>query len=171
MMRKTIIGKYLLSALLMMTSGLVPYTAQADRGGHHGEGKGRQQYYYEDSHKHKHHERGRKHSERRYYPDEVVIVQQPVSPGLNINLNFGSVRPMAIDYGVTGYSRLPPGIAKQVIVGRPLPPGIAKRRLPRHFESRLPVYDGYEWRMSGRDLVLMAISTAVVVKVIEDVFE
>nr|ELR5113183.1 hypothetical protein [Providencia stuartii] len=170
-MKQTTISKYLLSALLMMSSGLLPYTAQADPKGHHGEGNGRQKNYYENSHNHKHNERGKKHHEKRYYPNEVIVVQQPVLPGFNINLNFGSVRPIAVDYGMTGYSRLPPGIAKQVIVGRPFPPGIAKRRLPRHFESRLPVYDGYEWRMSGRDLVLMAIGTAVVVKVIEDVFE
>lgn len=171
MMGQTTISKYLLSALVMMSSGLLPYTAQADPRGQHGQGNGRQQYDYKDSYKDKHHDRRKKDHEKRYYPNEVIVVQQPVSPGFNINLNFGSVRPIAVDYGVTGYSRLPPGIAKQVIVGRPLPPGIAKRRLPRHFESRLPVYDGYEWRMSGRDLVLMAISTAVVVKVIEDVFE
>ncbi len=78
---------------------------------------------------------------------------------------------LAIEYGLTGYQGLPPGIAKQVSRGKPLPPGIAKKSLPAGFTSQLPVYVGYEWKISGRDLLLVAVGTAIVAEVIENVFE
>ena len=35
----------------------------------------------------------------------------------------------------------------------------------------LPVIDGHEWRISGTDLVLIALGTLLVVEILEDVFE
>lgn len=89
----------------------------------------------------------------------------------NFNVSFGYVRPLAIEYGLTGYKGLPPGIAKQIGRGKPLPPGIAKKVLPREFISQLPVYVGYEWQVSGRDLLLVAVGTAIIAEIIENVFE
>lgn len=93
------------------------------------------------------------------------------SSDASFNVSFGYARSLAIENGLTGYKGLPPGIAKQVSRGKPLPPGIAKKRLPSGFVSRLPVYVGYEWKISGRDLILVAIGTAIVAEIIEGVFE
>lgn len=65
---------------------------------------------------------------------------------------------------------LPPGIAKNLARGKPLPPGIA-----RHFDSRLtsrlPHYEGYEWRQVGRDVVLVAIASGIVYEVLRNVLD
>jgi Ni/Co efflux regulator RcnB len=37
--------------------------------------------------------------------------------------------------------------------------------------ARLPRYDGYEWRIYGSDLVLVATATAVIADVLFDVFD
>jgi Ni/Co efflux regulator RcnB len=65
---------------------------------------------------------------------------------------------------------LPPGIAKNLARGKPLPPGIAKRYLPPGLLGRLPPRPGYEWVAVGRDIVLIAIATGIVVDVLSDVF-
>lgn len=158
---------YTLAVVLAFSGGLLSYGALADSGGHHGKGNN----FHQKKNHDKPHKKPKGHHSPYRAPSNVIVVQQPVVSSLTINLNFGSVRPIAVDNGITGYGQLPYGIAKQVIIGRPLPPGIAKRRLPRHFESRLPAYEGYEWRMSGRDLMLLAVGSAVVIKVIENVFE
>lgn len=77
----------------------------------------------------------------------------------------------AIDSGVGGYAALPPGIRKNLARGKPLPPGIAKKLVPGPLLSRLPRYDGYEWRVAGTDLILIAIGTAVVADILYDVFD
>jgi hypothetical protein len=67
-------------------------------------------------------------------------------------------------------SALPPGIAKNLARGKPLPPGIAK-----NFDSRvvgqLPRYDGYEWKQTGTDVVLVAIATGIVYEVLRNVLD
>lgn len=65
---------------------------------------------------------------------------------------------------------LPPGIAKNLARGKPLPPGIAKRYLPPGLLGRLPPRPGYEWVAVGRDVVLIAIATGIVVDILSDVF-
>lgn len=76
-----------------------------------------------------------------------------------------------MNYGLVGYQALPPGIAKNVVRGKPLPPGIAKKTLPASMINDLPYYPGYEWRAVGDDLVLVALSTAIVTSVINGVFD
>ena len=61
--------------------------------------------------------------------------------------------------------------AKNVVRGKPLPPGIAKKTLPASMINDLPYYPGYEWRAVGDDLVLVALSTAIVTSVINGVFD
>ena len=80
-------------------------------------------------------------------------------------------RALAVNYGLVGYQALPPGIAKNVARGKPLPPGIAKKTLPASMINDLPYYPGYEWRAVGDDLVLVALSTAIVTAVINGVFD
>jgi Ni/Co efflux regulator RcnB len=71
--------------------------------------------------------------------------------------------------GLAG-SSLPPGIAKNYARGKPLPPGIAKKMLPTDLLVRLPQRPGYEYRIVGRDVVLVAIATEIVVDILIDVF-
>ncbi|EOI7706956.1 anti-virulence regulator CigR family protein [Providencia vermicola] len=167
MMEKLKMGRCTLSILLM----IIPYSVQADARNHQWEGHSHHQYYDDRPHKHKYKEHRKHPNAPRYYPNYGMIIPSPAIPVLSVNLNVASIRPIAIDYGITGYSRLPPKMARQIIVGQPLPAGIGRHHLPRGFVSQLPVYEGYEWRISGRDLLLVAVSTAVVVKVIQDVFE
>lgn len=87
------------------------------------------------------------------------------------DVSFSFARGLAVDYGFTGYKGLPPGIAKNLARGKPLPPGIAKRAVPQSMLGRLPYYPGYEWRIVGDDLVLIALSTAVVTAIINGVFD
>ncbi|MEO1827243.1 MAG: anti-virulence regulator CigR family protein [Pseudomonas sp.] len=63
---------------------------------------------------------------------------------------------------------LPPGIRKNLARGKPLPPGIAKQLDPR-LVSRLPHYDGYEWRQIDGDVVLAEITTGIIESIIYDV--
>ena len=82
---------------------------------------------------------------------------------ITVNLSRDRARSLAHNYGLTGYRSLPPGIAKNLARGKPLPPGIAKKMVPQ--------YPGYEWRIAGDDLVLVALSTAIVASVINGVFD
>lgn len=90
---------------------------------------------------------------------------------VSVNVTYDKVRPFALNYGLTGYQSLPPGIAKNLVRGKPLPPGIAKKAVPASLLGLLPSYPGYEWRIVGDDLVLVALSTAIIASVINGVFE
>ena len=87
------------------------------------------------------------------------------------DINFSLARNLAVNHGLVDYQSLPPGIAKKVARGKPLPPGIAKKTLPPSMINELPYYPGYEWRAVGDDLVLIALSTAIVTAVINGVFD
>lgn len=87
------------------------------------------------------------------------------------DISFSTARQLAVNYGLTGYDSLPPGIAKNLARGKPLPPGIAKKTVPASMRDSLPYYPGYEWRIVGDDLVLIALSTAVVTAIINGVFD
>lgn len=63
---------------------------------------------------------------------------------------------------------LPPGIAKNLARGKPLPPGIA-RKFDDRLLSRLPYYEGYEWRQVGRDVVLVTLATGIVYEILRNV--
>lgn len=96
---------------------------------------------------------------------------------VNVNLNgpsidIGRVRiVLGENRNLIGSTRaLPPGIAKNLARGKPLPPGIAK-----NFDSRLlgqlPRYDGYEWKQTGTDVVLVAIATGIIYEVLRNVLD
>ncbi|EOC0263618.1 anti-virulence regulator CigR family protein [Cronobacter dublinensis] len=87
------------------------------------------------------------------------------------DISFSRARSLAVNYGLTGYESLPPGIAKKLARGKPLPPGIAKKSVPASMLNELPYYPGYEWKMVGDNLVLIALSTALVTAVINNVFD
>ena len=94
-----------------------------------------------------------------------------VSDDVDARVSFDHARHLAVNYGLTGYESLPPGIAKNLARGKPLPPGIAKKTVPASMLDQLPSYPGYEWRGVGDDLVLIALSTAVVTTIINCVFK
>lgn len=77
---------------------------------------------------------------------------------------------LATNYGMVGYAPLPPGIAKNLVRGKPLPPGIAKKYPPNAMLGQLPYHPGYEWRVAGSDLILVAIGTAIVADILRNVF-
>ncbi|MDZ7280061.1 anti-virulence regulator CigR family protein [Pantoea eucrina] len=91
--------------------------------------------------------------------------------GIRVDLDYSRARALAVNHGAVGYRALPPGIAKNLARGKPLPPGIAKKALPAGMLRDLPRYPGYEWRAVGDDLVLIALSTAIVTAVINGVFD
>ncbi|CAB3635324.1 anti-virulence regulator CigR family protein [Achromobacter pestifer] len=96
--------------------------------------------------------------------------------GVNITLQHAGItlstaRGYAQEYGLSGYHSLPPGIRKNLARGKPLPPGIAKKMVPGPMLARLPVYPGYEWQVAGSDLILVAITTAIVADVLLNVFD
>ena len=82
-----------------------------------------------------------------------------------------AARNLALNAGVVGYAPLPPGIAKNLARGKPLPPGIAKKYVPGLILGQLPRHEGYEWRVAGSDLILVAIGTAVVADILRNVFQ
>ena len=86
-------------------------------------------------------------------------------------ITVSTARGYAVQAGATGYGSLPPGIRKNLARGKPLPPGIAKKMVPGPMLARLPVHPGYEWRVAGNDLILVAIATAVVADVLAGVFD
>lgn len=53
----------------------------------------------------------------------------------------------------------------------PLPPGIAKRYPPQDLLVRLPQRPGYECLIAGRDLLLVAAATGVIVDVLREVID
>ncbi|MYN14409.1 hypothetical protein GSY71_14805 [Pusillimonas sp. TS35] len=89
---------------------------------------------------------------------------------IRAGITLATARSYASEYGYHGYSPLPPGIRKNLARGKPLPPGIAKKLVPGPMLARLPHYDGYEWRIAGRDLILVALGTAIIADVLFDVF-
>ncbi|WP_202301744.1 anti-virulence regulator CigR family protein [Dryocola clanedunensis] len=131
----------------------------SSKGANHGNGKG-------NAHSNKG-EQGKgnssaDHGSRKNYgkPDHV-----------DSDISFKDARSLAVNYGLTGYKSLPPGIAKNLARGKPLPPGIAKKAVPRSMLDQLPYYPGYEWQAIGDDLVLVALGTAIVTTIINGVFD
>lgn len=61
---------------------------------------------------------------------------------------------------------LPPNI--HIVRGHPLPNGYG-RRLDQRSLQYLPRYDGYEWRRTGTDVVLIAVGTGIVYEILEGV--
>jgi len=86
-------------------------------------------------------------------------------------IDRATARRLAIDHQLVGQQALPPGIRKNLARGKPLPPGIAKRFPPANFIGQLPEYPGYEWLMTGSDLVLAEAVSGIVADVLMEVFE
>ncbi len=65
---------------------------------------------------------------------------------------------------------LPPGIARNLAVGKPLPPGIAKQYVTNDVLLRLPpLREGYEYIVVAGKILLIEIATQVVHDILVDV--
>ncbi len=83
--------------------------------------------------------------------------------------DFGPVRQIIHDNHDQFARGAPPPPDVRLERGRPLPPGYYGERLgPRELE-RLPRYEGYEWRRSGPDVVLIAVGTGIVYEILANV--
>lgn len=101
----------------------------------------------------------------------VVLQSDGRNTRVGAIITVGDARRLAVAHHLTGYRGLPPGIARNLARGKRLPPGIAKRYVPDSMLRSLPARDGHEWRIAGRDLLLVALGTQLVVELLKDVFE
>lgn len=115
--------------------------------------------------------KGPKHKDRGHSHAQADRDQAGNPVLIRVDIGVGEVRQIASELRLGGYPSLPPGIRKNLARGKPLPPGIAKRLAPDPLRARLPVYAGYEWRVAGTDLLLVAVTTAVIAEVFSDVFD
>lgn len=88
-----------------------------------------------------------------------------------VGITASQTRLWAREYHLGGYKPLPPGIAKNLARGKPLPPGIAKQTVPASLLGRLPHYDGHQWYVVGRDLVLVSLTGLIVANILDNVFD
>lgn len=77
---------------------------------------------------------------------------------------------MAREHKLTGYKALPEKDRRELVMGRALPSRLGPRPVPEPMRKRLPAHSGYEWRIVGRDLVLVAAGTLIVHEIIQNVF-
>lgn len=110
--------------------------------------------------------KGQKHKKHDRRKKDDTLAVSLVYAGITAE----QARRWARDYRYTGYKALPPGVAKNLARGKPLPPGIAKKAVPPDMLRHLPRHAGYEWRMAGTDLILVAMATGVVADVLSGVF-
>lgn len=83
--------------------------------------------------------------------------------------DFGPVRQVIRDNHDRFSRGAPPPRNVRLVRGQPLPPGYYGERLDRRALERLPVYQGYEWRRSGQDVVLIAVGTGIVYEILNGV--
>ncbi|MBM3482189.1 MAG: hypothetical protein FJX66_02690 [Alphaproteobacteria bacterium] len=138
-------GRILAAALLVLALALSAAAEAKEKG----KGKGKHGRSHDDHHTSDH------HAGAVITAGEITIIYDYVR-------RYG-----AADFGPP--QGLPPGIAKNLARGKPLPPGIAKRYLPQRLVSTLPARPGYEWIVVDRDVLLVAVATAIIVGVLTDV--
>ncbi len=94
------------------------------------------------------------------------------------NTEIAAIRAYYSDHGSVkvgkkhkkGKKALPPGIAKNLLRGKPLPPGIAKQALPDPLIRLLPPPPkGYERLVVAGKILLVEVATQVIHDVLEDV--
>jgi len=83
--------------------------------------------------------------------------------------DFGPVRQTIHDHHEYFVRGAPPPSGVHLERGRPLPHGYYGERLDNRALSRLPYYQGYEWRRAGGDIVLIAVGTGIVYEVLTGV--
>lgn len=91
-------------------------------------------------------------------------------PGSHQGLNHHQARELAQANKMTGYKPLPPNAKRHMAPGKPLPRDVQARPVPEHMRAGLPQHPGYEWRIAGTDLLLVAAGTLIISQIIENVF-
>ncbi|KAF1030999.1 MAG: hypothetical protein GAK37_01011 [Pseudomonas sp.] len=81
--------------------------------------------------------------------------------------DFGPVRQVIRDNHNDFRRGAPPPPGVHLVRGQPLPRNYYGERLEGRALARLPQYPGYEWRRSGADVVLIAISTGIVAQILD----
>lgn len=152
-----------LAVVLSLTFASAPVIADPDNGNGNSGGKGNSGNHGNGN--------STNHGNKQNHENKSKSDKKNVDDDVSIRINYDRARSLALNYGLTGYKALPPGIAKNYARGKPLPPGIAKKMVPSSMLGQLPSYPGYEWRIVGEDLVLIALSTAIVTSVINGVFK
>lgn len=124
-------------------------------GGKHAQHPGKQ--HRGDKSENEQHQRGERYQER---DNRHVSIEEAVIRGI-----FRDQR----NY-IEPARSLPPGIQKNLARGKPLPPGIAKQ-FDGRVQSRLPSYQGYDWRQVGTDAVLVDATTGVIEAIIANILQ
>lgn len=146
-------SRALLASALICSLSVPSVWADPPEGRGHGKGNGHH------GHKSKHHKSESK--------SDIDTTSALIAAGITV----AAARSLALNNQLIQFRPLPPGIQKNLMRGKPLPPGIAKKVLPMPFINQLPYHPGCEWRAVGSDLVLIALSTAIVVDVLKNVFD
>lgn len=110
--------KTALAMVMSVTMVAAPALANPGNGNGNGEhGNSGKNIYHGDKGNHGHSDNAAGKGQRKNYgkPDHV-----------DRDISYTTARALAVNYGLTGYKALPPGIAKNLARGKPLPPGIAK---------------------------------------------
>lgn len=88
----------------------------------------------------------------------------------NSGIDRNRVHDMARSHNMTGYNPLPDSVRRNMHVGHPLPPKANPQPVPDYMRKRLPHHPDYEWRITGRDLVLVAVGSLIVYEIFDNVF-
>jgi len=83
--------------------------------------------------------------------------------------DFGPVREIIHDNHAQFSRGAPPPPGIHLVRGQPLPHGYYGERLDNRSLAHLPYYQGYEWRRSGPDVVLIAVGTGIVYEILDGV--
>lgn len=86
-------------------------------------------------------------------------------------IDHSRARSLALADKMHGYQPLPDSVRKSIRLGRPLPPLAKPLPVPEHMRKNLPPHPGYEWRITGRDLVLVAVGSLIVYEIFTNVFD
>lgn len=92
---------------------------------------------------------------------------KPIAPGID----HSRARNLARSSKMHGYKPLPDKTRKSMSVGRPLPAKVDHRPVPEAMRKRLPAHQGYEWRITGTDLVLVAVGSLVIHEILHNIFD
>jgi len=158
-----------LAIVLSLSFATVPAMANPGNGNGHGNGQGNSGNHG-NGNANKGNAGNPDHKQKNGHQNQSKS-NKSVRDDVDARVSYDHARHLALNYGLTGYDSLPPGHAKNLARGKPLPPGIAKKTVPASMLGQLPSYPGYEWRVVGKDLVLIALSTAIVTTIINGVFD
>lgn len=84
--------------------------------------------------------------------------------------SFFQTNQSSLPPGLARRQSLPPGLQRQLERNGTLPPGLTRNRLPPALQSQLPGRENMEILVLGRDIILVAAATSLIVDILFDVF-